>query len=970
MSSAPSGQPDQRSEDVVQLPMLPPLLYTTANVSESLALGGSSASAMAAAAPSSMSSSSHMMPSPAPPQLFGAFDALVSSAAGSSAAALASLPRQPSFERTTSSGSTSQSQFKRKTSASDGAGSIAAGEGDERAGEDGEPAKKKRPKTPRACDSSRCIPASVSACPRIALTDLWDQTYDRCDAVPDAEPPICVHCKQHNTECTWFLPIQETRWKRARQKETSLANLSANNYHGSASSPPIQSLPSQSSAGQIFPLDAPQRSDSTGSDGHSHAGPRKEARIVGPTSISHLMHSASRESFRFQTSTFPTERMVPVDSKYSQTLTVDDSGDGFIRVVSCGDGDPINQSGPPAIQGLETGVAEQLLNYYFDTHSAHFPVVSRADFAATGNPSILLFNCLCGISALSHHVAPAILRTIKGSIRAALREQDLLDNSLISNIQALLVYAFSFELEKGTAASKTWNMLGLAIRMAQDLGLHRKLGSETKSGTEADHTELRRRVWGGCVIADRWTAAIYGQPMMIDLADCDTMLPSVHDIRPGQPVKADQRPFLFNGALLSLSILLGRILKGIYSPTGILTLSAEDATSLIADLASWVENLPDELRFQGLKSTPQQGFLHLLYIPVRFLVTRPFMRISFQLPERFANVSVGTVAWAKVETESREAIEFVDKNEHVLEGWFVGIYGFFICSLVQYHSHIRKRDAQSLATLRLARDVMKRLVIPEGETHLRHKIAEITHLLYHTATSVGTWAPDAADGLSPASTGSTAVTTLNPTVGVRQREQDWHVRVKKDGITTYLVSSSDRQKGSPVSPSNPAQASTSGTYAQSFRTTRTSGDDASASGTNAHAGGSLTTLAPMITATSVSTSGSNSFVSSPQDMTQPAVSNSNEASITTIDPPSTTSTTDVNAELMSFFGSDVNFNPTLNNPLTQAAPANQFDPFGTLGDGTPSLFPGEGVLDWNSWTSFFSGMPGGAGSASTNGKQD
>lgn len=50
---------------------------------------------------------------------------------------------------------------------------------------------------------------------------------------------------------------------------------------------------------------------------------------------------------------------------------------------------------------------------------------------------------------------------------AALREQDLLDNSTISNIQALLVYAFSLELEKGTAASKTWNLLGVAIRMAQ-----------------------------------------------------------------------------------------------------------------------------------------------------------------------------------------------------------------------------------------------------------------------------------------------------------------------------------------------------------------------------------------------------------------------------------------------------------------------------------------------------------------------
>ncbi|KAM0788470.1 hypothetical protein ACM66B_001603 [Microbotryomycetes sp. NB124-2] len=936
--------PTTRAEDgsnPVQLPVMPPLLYTAATGGtggSGSSLSGSTASTSAAG-----SLTAYSMPAPVPPHAFGAFkelDGLLASDA--SRDYLQQQQSIPSFDRTTSSGS-NVSNGKRKVSVSDAAGdAAAAGRQGSEAGVEPTPdgQKKKRAKTPRACDSCR-------------------RKKIRCDAVPDAEPPICVHCKQHGTECTWFLPIQETRWKRARQKETTLANLSANNYHGSASSPPIQSLPSQSSAGQIFPLDAPQRSDSIGSDTHNQAsGPRKEARLVGPTSISHLMHS---------TSTFPTERMVPVDSKYSQTLTVDDSGDGFIRVVSCGDGDPINQSGPPAIQGLETGVAEQLLNYYFDTHSAHFPVVSRADFAATGNPSIVLFNCLCGISALSHHVAPAILRTIKQSIRAALREQDLLDNSLISNIQALLVYSFSFELEKGTAASKTWNMLGLAIRMAQDLGLHRKLGSETKLGTEADHTELRRRVWGGCVIADRWTAAIYGQPMMIDLGDCDTMLPSVHDIRPGQPVNAEQRPFLFNGALLSLSILLGRILKGIYSPTGILTLSAEDATSLIADLASWVENLPDELRFQGLKSSPEQGFLHLLYIPVRFLVTRPFMRISFQLPERFANVSVGTVAWAKVETESREAIEFVDKNEQILEGWFVGIYGFFICSLVQYHSHIRKRDAQSLATLRLARDVMKRLVIPEGETHLRHKIAEITHLLYHTATSVGTWAPDAADGLSPASTGSTAVTTLNPTVGVRQREQDWHVRVKKDGISTYLVSSDRRQaKNASASPSS-AQPSSSGAYAQSFRSTHVSGDDVHTS--VAGDAGSSTTLAPLINTTSVSTSGVDSFVSSPQDMTQLHTASSSSrpdkspfGASGDASASASATTNDVNAELMSFFGSDVNFNPTLNATFNStAAPANQFDPFGTLVDGTPSLFPGEGVLDWNSWTSFFSGT-GAAGS--------
>lgn len=105
------------------------------------------------------------------------------------------------------------------------------------------------------------------------------------------------------------------------------------------------------------------------------------------------------------------------------------------------------------------------------------------------------------------------------------------------------------------------------------------------------------------------------------------------------------------------------------------------------------------------------------------------MRISFQLPERFASLSVGTQHWSVVEAEAREAIEWVDKNESCLEGWFVGTYAFFICSLIQYvcfrfsygppmrknltcfvsryHSHIRRRDAASLTTLRLARDCLK-----------------------------------------------------------------------------------------------------------------------------------------------------------------------------------------------------------------------------------------------------------------------
>ncbi|GAA6000454.1 hypothetical protein JCM10207_008018 [Rhodosporidiobolus poonsookiae] len=835
--------------------------------------------------------------------------------------------------------------------------------------------KAKKQKIPRACDSCR-------------------GKKIRCNPIPDSDPLICTYCQKHKRECTWFLPIAETRFKKQREKEeadkaTASAAAAAVNLPTAATSatlarqsqypastPPVPTPRSNSMSAHHLPLglggeSRPAGSPDGSSPSNSSAAQRKEPRVIGYTSISHLMHS---------TSTFPTERLIPVDFKYSQQLSVDERGDGFIRVISAGDAD--GDGGPVAIQGIEHSDAEKLINYFFTTHSGHFPIVSKADFLGAERPDPLLFNTLCAVSALSHHVAPSILRTIKATIRYHLRDEDMLDSSTIPHIQALLIYAFSMEMEKGAAASKTWNCLGLAIRMAQDLGLHRKLGSERKEQSEADHTELRRRVWGGCLIADRWIAAVFGQPMSIDLADCDTMLPSVFDIRPNLDFNAESRPYLFNSALISLSILLGRILKAVYSPTGIMLLSEKEAKSLVLDLAAWQNGLPPELRFQGPeKSNAEQGYLHLLYLPVRFLITRPFMRISFSLPERFASLSVGTQQWSHVEVEAREAIEWCDRNESALEGWFAGTYAFFICSLIQYHSHIRRRDSASLSTLRLARDCLKRLVVPDGECHVRAKIAEVVHLLYHTAVSVSRWAPEAAEGLSPASSGTTAVTTLNPTVGVRQREQDWHMRFKRDGgyfVTdrrlndpTGLIRSSASPGSSGPSPrtqNSPLMSSLRSTHvAADAEATAKDGDAAEKKDKEKSADGAEkqdeSPAVPSIPPQPPT------FPLPPPVASAPPASAA--ASLPAFSMPAPNPPPDLSYGLADTSLENLSFNPILNYAtLTGTAPPSNaetplggapggsflggdgaFDPFGFSGDGTPSTLP-DSLFDWNSWQNF------------------
>lgn len=66
------------------------------------------------------------------------------------------------------------------------------------------------------------------------------------------------------------------------------------------------------------------------------------------------------------------------------------------------------------------------------------------------------------------------------------------------------------------------------------------------------------------MIMDRWYAAAMGMPAIIDLLDCDVLLPDPEEVplpdRMAEP-GADGSPYLYFCEMLKLSILLGRITK-------------------------------------------------------------------------------------------------------------------------------------------------------------------------------------------------------------------------------------------------------------------------------------------------------------------------------------------------------------------------------------------------------------------------
>lgn len=80
--------------------------------------------------------------------------------------------------------------------------------------------------------------------------------------------------------------------------------------------------------------------------------------------------------------------------------------------------------------------------------------------------------------------------------------------------QALLLLGYR---ESGIGATaQAWTYIGMAIRMAQDLGLHRRaegwsrpgMGGRLFSETELDE---RKRIWYFCVVMDKYVSSFIGE---------------------------------------------------------------------------------------------------------------------------------------------------------------------------------------------------------------------------------------------------------------------------------------------------------------------------------------------------------------------------------------------------------------------------------------------------------------------------
>ncbi|KAI9229366.1 MAG: fungal-specific transcription factor domain-containing protein [Piptocephalis tieghemiana] len=262
------------------------------------------------------------------------------------------------------------------------------------------------------------------------------------------------------------------------------------------------------------------------------------------------------------------------------------------------------------------------------------------------------------------------------------RARSFIDCSVASldTIRALMNLTFH-EISKA-GVRQAWLYEGIAIRMAQDLGLHRL--------DDVNHPEVhnrapawaslesRRRLWWVCFLFDRFAGAASGRPLAADDRDCQVRLPG--DERAWREdrassymapmfdpeeldgyVSADaQRPqaapdSLF-ASLVRLAAIVGRIGRYIGRPRPRHKPAASSPGSefrtLDAALVSWHASLPpdhaDPMRSTIINLEPGSVLLHVYYHAAVILLHRSNLQAQpgvgrFRARTAFANSSLSRV---------------------------------------------------------------------------------------------------------------------------------------------------------------------------------------------------------------------------------------------------------------------------------------------------------------------------------------
>ncbi|ORZ22512.1 fungal-specific transcription factor domain-domain-containing protein [Absidia repens] len=401
-----------------------------------------------------------------------------------------------------------------------------------------------------------------------------------------------------------------------------------------------------------------------------------------------------------------------------------------------------------------------LVQTYFAAYHTVCPIVNKLSFLEQyyyQDPSPCDEYLLCAICAISARTLSILDRSALPSCILEMtvdeffemgdgfqtKASSILDliykRSRISSVQTLILLNMFIEApDDDSDDTSYWFRTGMAIRMAQDLGLHR---SSTGWHIPEPEMELRRRIWYITYLMDRWVAAELGRPITVVDQEFDTELPSVYEVESCHPKDLSQRPFVpdiimqaetdirkktpiyteFHHAIY-LGQIFGEILSGLHSPRSKLSGYRSQSFVHLLDkrLKNWKLGLPSELLYNGGDSnshSPNTEILFLAYNCILLLLYRPFITDQESGDVNFAFKALSTC------TVAANNILAVTEDMDVLTlsciPWTISIYSIFQAAIIFLHNakgnntYVAEQGAKNLS--RCARVIRRDQCLPSTQ---------------------------------------------------------------------------------------------------------------------------------------------------------------------------------------------------------------------------------------------------------------
>ncbi|KAJ5738538.1 hypothetical protein N7493_001693 [Penicillium malachiteum] len=271
------------------------------------------------------------------------------------------------------------------------------------------------------------------------------------------------------------------------------------------------------------------------------------------------------------------------------------------------------------LESAPSGLIEQaFIDAYFLNYHTSYPFVHEPTFRAQFNePSLrphgtawqILLNTILALGAWSIGDDSSDLDvTFYQEARACLQQASVFETGNLTLVQALLL--LSNYAQKRNKPNTGWNYLGLAVRMAMSLGLHKEFPGWKISLLQR---EIRRRLWWGVFIFDSGAAKTFGRPILLPeecVMDAKQVL-NIHDdaLTPATTTLPSESPgpTLYSGLIAQarFHLLTNSVYQRLISSP---TVTPEETLNLQKPMEEWYTGLPSYLHYplQPLAVHPTQ----------------------------------------------------------------------------------------------------------------------------------------------------------------------------------------------------------------------------------------------------------------------------------------------------------------------------------------------------------------------------